>query len=345
MVFDPASFVFEGDSIPELNAGNSFNSYAKQFGDLHFAAAKVQPVIIAAVSGSLISTMAARYASAVKPHRPTANGGDGGPKSYLFIHNGINGISAGEDVIGGLISYINTAKTDGFTVVGITVLPTYHLANDPYSVGTSAVNIAYRRGVIPADFVWDAAAALPNALDQSLYPTNNLHPLVLGHTLMARELDEKAIAGFPFRREEEFYTSRRPSNIAAFLAHKNGTTQALTGAWTPLSFGFENYDKGGFYSAATGVWVPPAGPIAFTAQVLVYGFRTQTDCALVLYRNGVKIRTAERQTMDNFVSLSLVAPDLANGVDGYSLQLYCGDYSGKTVSGDANYTFFSGIAT
>lgn len=46
------------------------------------------------VSGSTIPSMISRYAASVKPFRPTANGGTGGPASYLVFLGGTNDLGA-----------------------------------------------------------------------------------------------------------------------------------------------------------------------------------------------------------------------------------------------------------
>jgi len=195
------TFLFEGDSI---TAGANLATPATQ----RYSALFMQQMFFAtaagtgrndAVSGSKIADIVSRYAANVAPHRPTANGGDGGPKAYLVVMIGTNDLSASAtaaSMIAALAAYTTQARTDGFTVVLSTVLPSTHI-----QPGGAAMNLAYdafnnaiRTGQIPCDAVWDAAAALGLASDAATFP-DGLHPSAAGHLALAQSLNSQLLSG------------------------------------------------------------------------------------------------------------------------------------------------------
>ncbi|HEY8964982.1 MAG TPA: GDSL-type esterase/lipase family protein, partial [Candidatus Methylacidiphilales bacterium] len=144
------------------------------------------------------NNLADRYAARVKPHRPAANGGDGGPKAWLFVLAGVNDIYTGGKTaaqeIASLQSYVNTARADGFTVVLSPIMPVASAWGPSYEAVRLQVNAAIRNGTIASDVLVDYGTALPNPTDTSLYG-DGLHPTALGHAIMARYLNNAMEAG------------------------------------------------------------------------------------------------------------------------------------------------------
>jgi lysophospholipase L1-like esterase len=149
-----------------------------------------------------------RYASQVRPHRPAANGGNGGPRAYLFLLIGTNDINnlgdTGAQVISALNTYIAQAQSDGFTVILSPVTP-----RTSFTAGSTAeryreqVNAAIRLGasmatgtstVVASNGVLDYASTLSNAGNTVLYG-DGLHPTALGHQLIANYINAAMTAG------------------------------------------------------------------------------------------------------------------------------------------------------
>jgi lysophospholipase L1-like esterase len=189
---DGATFVFDGDSIT-YGYGTTTpatDSFPAQFMTMPFAANKLQYFNFGA-SGSYVADLVTRYAGSVKPHRPTANGGDGGKTSYLIIMIGINNLVRGDSaasIIAALDSYINTAVADGFTVVLSTLLPTTAALWSGYEFGRINLNNYIRDYHFAAQHVWDAAATLDRPQDGLAFG-DGVHPTRLGGYSLARDLN------------------------------------------------------------------------------------------------------------------------------------------------------------
>jgi lysophospholipase L1-like esterase len=148
-----------------------------------------------------------RYASQVRPYRPAANGGSGGPRAYLFLLIGTNDINVlgdtGAQVISALNTYIAQAQSDGFTVIVSPITP-----RTGFTAGSTAegyreqVNAAIRLGanaatsgstVVANNGVLDYANTLSNAGNTALYG-DGLHPTALGHQLIANYINSAMTA-------------------------------------------------------------------------------------------------------------------------------------------------------
>lgn len=225
------SFVFEGDSITagETLSDPTTQCYASVFIGLTYAKLH-SDVHNTAVSGSTVVSMAARYTTSVYPHRPKGNGGDGADIVYLSVMIGINDIQNGLDgptIVASLLSYLGQAKTDGFTVILAVTLPAQSVSSfsniDAYQYLTAAI----RSRQVPYDFVWDAAAALPDPTDTTLY-NSGLHPTQQGHLVLAWSLNSQLLAGGFLVNSPVFYNVHATGQISMdgpFMVLKNGNGQ------------------------------------------------------------------------------------------------------------------------
>lgn len=178
------AFVFEGDSITTTagipGAGNDWPSLLMAMPALSGKGTKYN----VATASETLANITSQYASQVYPHRPTANGGDGGATPVLFVMIGANDMtSVPATYIAALETYWQTAKTDGFIVVAYTITP-----GNYFTAGESvrqAVNAGIRRSSV-WDYLVDASAVLPDQLDTSVY-SDGLHPTLAGNRVLARE--------------------------------------------------------------------------------------------------------------------------------------------------------------
>jgi len=143
-----------------------------------------------------------RYASQVYPHRPAANGGDGGPRSMFFLMGGANPLHIGENaatIIAELTNVCNQAKGDGFTVVLSTILPTvgqnwWSFSQD---LQRQIVNDAIRRRLIPCDIVVDSCEAISgdSFINPVEFDVNGVHPLAQANVVLANYYNSALLAG------------------------------------------------------------------------------------------------------------------------------------------------------
>lgn len=194
-----ATLIAEGDSLSAgyLLPDPGSQSWFAQFMGMQFAAgaiASYRP----AVSGSKIQTdIPARYNALVRPHRPAANGGDGGAKAFLHLQGGTNDIVAGRtaaQIISDLTSYTTTAKADGFTVVVGTITPSLYLSGMQEDIRL-AINAAIRRGDTGANFAWAMDDVITNPSDPAICPDGG-HYSLAASTLLAKHLDRGMREGF-----------------------------------------------------------------------------------------------------------------------------------------------------
>lgn len=214
------SFVFEGDSI---TYGFNLSSPTTQcFGYL----ASLMPFFAGhgtyfndAVNGSTIApgtnggnNISDRYVANVKPYRPAANGGSGGPRAYLFLLIGTNDIANlgynATSVIAALNTYIAQAQSDGFTVILGTLTPRTGSGWTFTNEGNlELVNQAIRAGVngasgssvwIPSSGVLDYNQVLSctgAAGNDITYYSDGLHPNAMGHQILANYVNSTMSAG------------------------------------------------------------------------------------------------------------------------------------------------------
>jgi microcystin-dependent protein len=136
------------------------------------------------------------------------------------------------------------------------------------------------------------------------------------------------------------------SQAAGFRAHKNGVTQTgiASATYTKVTFGTEDYDRGGYYDAANSRWTPPAGLVHLDARAWINaGMTATTSFALHVYKNGALFRTQWLTSSANGVDAAIVNfDDVASGTDFYELFVYLSSTTTGQIYGAADYTFFSG---
>jgi len=216
------AFTFEGDSI---TFGYGLPTPSSQCFEALFAADKFAlnhgTTRNTAVSGSWIAAgsnagnnITDRFLTGPYPHRPTANGGDGGPQSWLIVGAGINdlrGAGGGTpqtdtQIISALTTYTTAALADGFTVVLEDILPGSALSAQQETYRLN-INKAIRTGQIPCSFVWNREYVLPDYSD-GIYFQDGTHPTVEGHKLLEEDLESKMQTGaFPVFSGSVFYSS------------------------------------------------------------------------------------------------------------------------------------------
>lgn len=149
-------------------------------------------------SGYQISDLVTQYSGSVYPHRPTANGGDGGPQSFLFVLIGTNNIAiAGQSastVITALSGYITQAQSDGFTVIVSTITPRGIYGGQVWGPTQEnarlSVNYAIRNRTVPSNIVVDYCTPVPDWSDTTVY-TDQLHPAATGHQFIEHYLNQR----------------------------------------------------------------------------------------------------------------------------------------------------------
>lgn len=137
-----------------------------------------------ALIGNLISDVAARYAADVFPHRPTANGGDGGPMSVLVIEMLENDVFAGTaaaTISAAADAYCAQAITDGFFVVRVNCVPggshwDIRDAVNQYEAVTKAKNLLI-----------DAFTLLPDNSNPLYYLVDGVHRSTQGNYVQAQD--------------------------------------------------------------------------------------------------------------------------------------------------------------
>jgi len=233
-----ATIIFEGDSITHhLNADIVANGFAYLFSNMSWASSK-KAFYNFAQGGNQVSDLAGRYASLVYPHRPTVNGGDGGPKSYLFILIGTNDFNFYQNSWAtyqtALQNYINTAKADGFTVVLSTILPT----TGEFATGTrlrwETANQYIRSNGFGVAYVVDYASILRNANDLTMF-ADGLHPNNAGHMLLALYLNAYMTAnGLPVSNYDNDITASQWKVLAVRTLVNQGVYHPNLGDYDEL---------------------------------------------------------------------------------------------------------------
>lgn len=199
-----------------------------------------------------------RYYNQVYPNRPTANGGTGGARVYLFVMIGTNPdvspptITGKTTEITAITTYNTRALADGFTLVQATILPRWAgnagaLAFSPYQNG---VNQAIRSQTIPMSFFWDAALALRDNTNQTYFQSDNLHPNAAGHVVLSNALLRAVYdRGSPPNTEASKFTNAIIGQDGGF----SGGIAAGTGLTTASGIGFNiiTPDGGSTYTPIT----------------------------------------------------------------------------------------------
>ena len=195
-----ATLVFEGDSLTFglLLPSPSTQNFGYVLSQLEWAQDKKAYFNFGTGGATIQTTMPGRYVASVKPHRPTPNGGDGGPKSYLFLMAGINDLQASRtaaQIVADITTYVATAKADGFTVI-VGTLPPNSFASVvyPYESVRQEVNGSIRSNTIGADVIYDTEEVLANPFSRGIFPAG-VHVSVVGNQLWAAYLNQGLRAG------------------------------------------------------------------------------------------------------------------------------------------------------
>lgn len=137
---------------------------------------------------------------------------------------------------------------------------------------------------------------------------------------------------------------------AYFQANNSGAAQTgiADNVATKVNFGTEEFDNGGFYNAGTSTWTPPAGPIRISASIRISGtFAANDVIQAILAKNGSAFKrnvAGFQSSTTSSQTLSIVALDVANGTDAYTILAQGNTTAGGTVDmvQAAEQTFFSG---
>lgn len=129
-----------------------------------------------------------------------------------------------------------------------------------------------------------------------------------------------------------------------FSAHKNATNQTgvVSDTWTKVTFTTEVYDLGSDYNNTLSRWIPPAGLISITAQVVFLGTITAgADGLIAIYKNGALLKAIGAPAFTNQASTQIALQDQSDGDDYYEVYAKVVG-SGLSISGAASSTFFMG---
>jgi hypothetical protein len=130
-----------------------------------------------------------------------------------------------------------------------------------------------------------------------------------------------------------------------FRAHKNGVNQTgvVSGQYTKVTFGTEEYDRGGYYNPTLSRWTPPAGLIHIDARAWCYQMSAASSFGLHIYKNGALYKhqwiSASQAGSDGAI---VNCDDIASGTDYYELFVYLTSATTGIVHGAVDYSYFSG---
>ncbi len=195
-----ATLVFEGDSLT-FGLGlpsPSTQNFAYVLSQMEWAQDKKAYFNVGTSGATIQGDIPGRYTAAVYPHRPTAYGGDGGPRSYLFLMAGINDLQANRtatQIKADLTNYIANARSHGFTVIVGTMPPnSFASVVYPYESVRQTVNASIRANEIGADVIYDTEHVLNFAYNTAIFP-DGVHVSVVGNALWANYLNQGLRAG------------------------------------------------------------------------------------------------------------------------------------------------------
>lgn len=243
--------------------------------------------------------------------------------------------------MGGLLSgALNTAK--GVAVASATSCPIWAAnGNVLHITGTTAIEdfgTAPQAGCIRFCI---ADGALPITRDGTTIETQSGASITFaaGEAFLAVADTTTLTYVYPFQAE----TVVTPDS---FSAHKNNTDQTgiVANTETELTFGTESFDVGSKFASNT--WTPSAGKVLITANAVVSaGYADQELYYLVIYKNGSAFKRGAHVSVSGSSSspgVNVSAIDDANGTDAYTVRIWAGAGSNKTVSGSSVLTYFMG---
>lgn len=140
-------------------------------------------------------TLPTSYPYTVSPHRPTANGGDGGVVSYLIIQVGANDCqiaSNATDFLTPFEAYLNTARSDGFTLIFSPVLP-HNGYSYPIENIRVEINNVERTLIQTEDTFFDIAGIFPDYRNLTYYQVDGIHLTPAALIIWARELQTSVL--------------------------------------------------------------------------------------------------------------------------------------------------------
>lgn len=209
-----ASFVFEGDSITAGTGGQTATSWASRAQSMSNFAGRGS-FTTAAVSGSKLTDMEARWTSTVSALAPSA-----GEEKWILFMIGINDV-AGGDLNSSLLSswfataknYVTRAQAAGFKVCWIA--PLMRLDHDPVLRELSRMILEEGE----AEVRLDAHQHLPRVVGQSYFAADNLHLNEEGGKLLANVVNHAIGSGnyADSWSESYFHSDRTYFNADAFM--------------------------------------------------------------------------------------------------------------------------------
>lgn len=122
------------------------------------------------------TTIGGRYQALVYPHRPTANGGDGGTMSILSIEAGANDCqiaASGTAYLAVRDAYMAQAASDGFTIIDHTIMP-----HEGYFASTEAIRISANNGISTGTnslALVDLAGLFPSFTNTTYFNVDGIH--------------------------------------------------------------------------------------------------------------------------------------------------------------------------
>ena len=134
----------------------------------------------------------------------------------------------------------------------------------------------------------------------------------------------------------------------AFSAHKNGTSQSISGAtWTKITFGTEEYDTANQYDATNSKFQPTIAGYYHVNCSLAWFQGASTAALFAYYKNGSNFRNGSYiyhsdQSLDDYqVENSTMV--YMNGSSDY-LEIYAFNVgTSNVISGASTQAFFSGF--
>jgi hypothetical protein len=135
---------------------------------------------------------------------------------------------------------------------------------------------------------------------------------------------------------------------SSFSANKNAVAQGsiVQSTWTKVTFTTEEWDLGGFYTAADSKWTPPRGPVSLTAQLRWNaGLTLPAFVGIAIYKNGAALKRLTTDVVTaNQCMQNIVIFDQCDGDDYYECFVFSTDASAgdKQIDGTIATTFFQG---
>lgn len=134
----------------------------------------------------------------------------------------------------------------------------------------------------------------------------------------------------------------KPLNRPMFRVSKSASQNINDETFTTMTWDTETTDIGGYF--ASNAWVPPAGPVAINAFMLVGGtFTAGATVAIQIQKNGATVSqwATGASTASAFVGISIY--EIANGTDSFTAVAYADTTGGQAVINSGGNSGFSGV--